>query len=96
MGGDLPTLTSLEDTELILTVGTGMCWIGYNEIENDAVFVWADGSESTFTNWASNRPSSMTSSDVFCVIISGGSGKWSEIPCSSEQRSYCSRKGNKS
>ena len=33
------------------------CWIGINDIDNEGTFMWADGTESTYTRWGSGEPS---------------------------------------
>ena len=32
------------------------CWIGLNKLEIEGTWVWADGSNSTYRNWAPNEP----------------------------------------
>ena len=48
-GGDLATVTSLEEKTLMYnTITAGdYCWMGLIDINNDNTFVWADGSSST-------------------------------------------------
>ena len=32
------------------------CWIGLNDIKNEGIFVWSDGSGSFYRNWGYNQP----------------------------------------
>ena len=58
-GGDLATVTSLEENTLMyntITAGDD-CWMGLSDINNENTFVWADGSSSTYRYWRIGQPS---------------------------------------
>ena len=58
-GGDLATITySNEDVLLdsIVSVPPHPIWIGFNNIETERDWKWADGANSNYTNWNANRP----------------------------------------
>ncbi|KAI6658177.1 Macrophage mannose receptor 1 [Oopsacas minuta] len=109
-GGNLATINSAIEDSLLFYSSTDIdtyfsCWIGLNDIENDAgtdanAFVWVDGSNSTYRNFATlgqSFPIAALNSD--CVrnryrenggISSNGwilSNGWSNSPCT--QIRYC-------
>ena len=57
-GGDLATFTSPEEYALMHgTITQGKyCYIGFNDIDNEGTWVWADGDTSTYTNWLPGEP----------------------------------------
>ena len=103
-GGNLSTIKSaVEDSLLLYSIPdlstTYTCHIGLNKIGR-TVFVWIDGSPSSYRNWGTllfNFPRSNEGYD--CVRYryrSGGvlSQGWSNEPCSDTKNCYfCSRPG---
>ena len=74
------------------------CWIGLNDIATEAgsdadAFVWVDGTNSTFRNFATNYPKNGDSRDCGLfgfnqIVISG----WFEKPCNQSATCYfCSK-----
>ena len=57
-GGDLATVTSLEEYNLMYSLNTAFanCWIGLNDLETEGTWVLADGDNSTFRYWAPGEP----------------------------------------
>ena len=56
-GGDLATVTSSEENLLMYTTAvSSLCWFGLNDMETEQTWVWVDGSNSTYRNWASTEP----------------------------------------
>ena len=91
-GGDLSTIVSSTQNSQFsssVTSSSSTCWIGLNDITNDAGtdgsnFVWADGSTSTYRSFYPNEPSGGSSED--CVIFYYGS--WWDRSCSSKYTCY--------
>ena len=57
-GGDLATFTSPEEYALMHgTITQGKyCYIGFNDIDKEGTWVWADGDTSTYTKWRPGEP----------------------------------------
>nr|XP_028607052.1 macrophage mannose receptor 1-like isoform X1 [Podarcis muralis]XP_028607053.1 macrophage mannose receptor 1-like isoform X1 [Podarcis muralis] len=65
-------------------------WIGLNDIIREESFLWTDGSEVYYTNWASGFPS--YGDCVFIIKRTGNSGgKWRDGPCSARKSYICQR-----
>ena len=56
------------------------CWIGLNKLEIEGTWVWADGSNSTYRNWAPNEPNDPGGYQD-CGLI-GSSRKMEDTYCS--------------
>ncbi|KAI6658953.1 Macrophage mannose receptor 1-like [Oopsacas minuta] len=110
-GGNLATIKSAEEDSLLFYSSTDIntyfsCWIGLNDIENDAgtdanAFVWVDGSSSTYRNFGTlgqSYPVATATSD--CVrnrYKSTGelSTGWANQACSDTTNCYfCSKQVN--
>ena len=93
-GGDLATLTSLEENTLMYSTRTAgvNCWIGLNDLDNENAFVWADGSSSTYRNWYSGEPNDVEGNED-CVHIYG-TEYWNDLSCTHALSCYfCSSTG---
>ena len=56
-GSDLAIITSSEENTLLASLITqSTCWIGFNDINSEGTFTWADGSQVTYTGWSSGNP----------------------------------------
>ena len=80
-GGNLATIPSAADNELILTTSTSgtKCLIGINDIDTEGVYVWADGNTSMYRNWRVGEPNDNVGSEDCGNIYA--SGKWNDLPC---------------
>jgi hypothetical protein len=67
-GGDLASVRNAEEQDTITILngqnnqrstgwGYGYAYIGMNDINQEGVFVWSDGSPTTYTNWYPSNPS---------------------------------------
>jgi len=57
-------------------------WSGYNDEAVEGTWVWADGSTSTYTNWANNEPNNSTANDPIHgedYATAYPSGKWIDL-----------------
>ena len=60
----MTSVTSLEEDTLIFSLTPGYdCWIGINDIDNEGTFIWADGTEVTYTGWNSGEPNNIGNED---------------------------------
>jgi len=70
----------------------GKYWIGYNDIDTEDQFVWADGSTSSYTNWGGSGPSDSGLGEDCTEFIQfeGGqlSGKWNDLGCNTKRWAY--------
>ncbi len=62
-------------------------WIGLTDAAEEGSFVWADGSELGFTNWAFNQPDDAGDAEDCVQFVSGG--QWSDVACDSRRRVVC-------
>ena len=93
-GGDLATVTSLEENTLMFYTRTAgsYCWIGLKDIDNKNTFVWADGSSSTYRNWVAGEPNDFGGNED-CVDTFAGQD-WNDISCATIINCYfCSSTG---
>ena len=61
-------------------VGQGMSYhIGYNDVLNEGNFVWADGSNSTYANWAPGMPSPGIIGGLMDYVIVRPNGGWHDV-----------------
>jgi len=61
----------------------GKYWIGYNDIDSEAQFGWADGTCGDYENWTGGQPSNSGSSGEDCVefLGPGQNGLWNDVSC---------------
>ena len=93
-GGDLASITNSNEDRLfdsIASVRPTACWIGFNDIEREGEWRWADGTENSFTNWEPGNPSSDKQD---CGTKYWLGPKWDDDTCHELKRCYfCSAKG---
>tara|TARA_X000000368_G_scaffold415818_1_gene408349 strand:- start:44 stop:15682 length:15639 start_codon:yes stop_codon:yes gene_type:complete len=53
-------------------------WIGFNDIDEEGTFVWANGSDSTYVNWNGGEPNNAGDEDA--VEYFGNNGRWNDLP----------------
>ena len=82
LGGYLLTINSeAENTWVTSNLGDykwDSYWIGFNDKTEEGTFVWANGADSTFTNWNGGEPNNSGDEDV--VEFNGYNGKWNDLP----------------
>lgn len=81
-GGYLATInTANEEAWLIETFGgSEEYWIGFNDIEQEGVWVWTSGINSTYTNWGPGEPNNYNNEDVAVMNSMASPGYWNDIP----------------
>ena len=86
----LASILSEQETGLaVKTASNILLWIGLNDIANESVYVWVDGSTFGYTNWAFPYP--IGGRDVNCVNT--WNGQTADFPCSNQQAHICSSTG---
>ena len=90
-GGNLTTIKSLQVDSLLQYLPDSPdqfeCWIGLNDIDTQAVtdvsvYVWVDGSNSTFRNFAATYPMGLSTQG--CIVYGFNQDDtrgWSDKPC---------------
>jgi len=74
-----------------MTDGSSSYWIGFNDIQEEGNFVWADGCPVEFTAWNGSEPNNMGDED--CTTFWASSSRWNDLPCSSEIGFICQKGG---
>ena len=100
-------MRSFEENYLMYNTATNSttCWIGLNDIDDEGTFVWADGTDSTFTYWTPGEPNN--SSDGEDCTGTNGVSTWNDFNCAislacyfcvteGKDSMYCSLFDNKS
>ena len=82
LGGYLLTINSVAENNFIQNnIGDNYkwdsYWIGFSDTAEEGTFVWANGSDSTYTNWYDGEPNNAGDEDV--VEFNAYSGKWNDL-----------------
>ncbi|XP_022098537.1 alpha-N-acetylgalactosamine-specific lectin-like [Acanthaster planci] len=92
--GHLVSITSAGEEELMYMVlesalGTVSkdIWTGMTDQAREGTFIWTDGTEISYTNWATNQPS-RSGSSTDCVCMRSGSG-WNDVSCTTRMPYIC-------
>ena len=89
-GTYLATVTSLEENNAVRAAATeagistdDYVWIGYNDIDNESNWVWADGSDNNFTLWESGEPNDGTikPEDDCALLWASRNDTWADGNC---------------
>ncbi|XP_054652937.1 galactose-specific lectin nattectin-like [Dunckerocampus dactyliophorus] len=94
-GGNLVSIHSRLENEvvrhLILAEAGSFqrSWIGFQDMDQEGVFEWTDGSTVDFTDWANNRP--RTNSNLNCAEINFRGDSWNDMRCGAERPFVCAR-----
>lgn len=86
-GANLVTVTSADENSFLTSLGAADLWIGYTDAAMEGTFVWADGGDSTFTNWGMSQPDN-SGGDENCVELLAD-GTWNDIVCSGAHAYVC-------
>ncbi|CAM9106860.1 unnamed protein product, partial [Ectocarpus fasciculatus] len=62
-------------------------WIGYNDLDDEGVWRWADGSNGTFEMWANGEPSNSGEED--CARKNNGGFTWNDVSCTTAMYGLC-------
>jgi len=91
-GGDLAIVDEqLKQDELVDAV-TGVWWtdwwIGLDDIAEEGVYVWVDGTPLDWAQWANNEPNNSGEEDCN-HFASWAGGSWNDIPCDRDMPFIC-------
>jgi len=91
-GGDLASIHSYEENNFISGLIQSTSWIGLNDIEAEAHYIWTDGTPLDYTDWRtvnnSTEPDDTTSQN--CVrIYSDDYGGWNDYMCDERSGVVC-------
>ena len=68
-------------------------WIGFDDKATEDEFVWADGSEVSYTNWGWGEPNDWGTQYGFagedCAYIRIYDGKWNDVNCIYNKQYAC-------
>lgn len=66
-------------------------WIGLNNLRDNSVFEWNDGSTKSFTKWNTGEPNNKGEENC-TEVVDRGTGEWNDLNCSSQNRGYVCKK----
>ncbi|MEO0868154.1 MAG: lectin-like protein, partial [Cyanobacteria bacterium J06642_11] len=76
-GGNLVTINDGVEQTLLAGLFAGQnLWIGYSDAGVEGTFQWADGDNSTYTNWGPGAPNNFRNED-FAILTSNGN--WNDV-----------------
>jgi len=89
----------------VVTIGSGLenffvsslvtpvdhVWLGFTDSENEDDWLWEDGSEVYYTNWASGEPNDAGGED--CAEMYVSSADWNDISCTDTNYVVCEYSG---
>ncbi|XP_061781291.1 galactose-specific lectin nattectin-like [Nerophis lumbriciformis] len=94
IGGNLVSIHSNLENEVVrqlifeATGENSLTWIGFTDAVEEDSFLWTDGSDVDFTDWANNRPNNNGEQD--CAIINfRGDDEWNDIDCTLLRPFFC-------
>ncbi|XP_061416055.1 macrophage mannose receptor 1-like [Lethenteron reissneri] len=97
MGAELISLGSLTEQawlESFLYMASGPLWIGLNDLAVDRYFLWSDGSDVRYTNWARGQPDGGAVLRQQCVEMRASDGRWNDQMCSVPNFAVCEKPKN--
>ncbi|KAL4230751.1 hypothetical protein ACF0H5_011126 [Mactra antiquata] len=64
-------------------------WIGFNDVQDESLFNWADGRSVSYTNWGLNQPNHILNDDQDCVLMLNQGGGWKDSSCDAGHPYVC-------
>uniref|UniRef100_A0A4W3H3C0 Mannose receptor C-type 1 n=1 Tax=Callorhinchus milii TaxID=7868 RepID=A0A4W3H3C0_CALMI len=94
--GDLASIHNIEEYSFLISqlgyLPTDELWIGMNDIKNQMLFEWSDGSPVTYTIWEHDEPSHFSNKYEDCVLMRTKDGYWADQVCEKEHGYICKLK----
>ncbi|NXO51028.1 MRC1 protein, partial [Aramus guarauna] len=95
-GGNLATISKKETQAFLMSLlknAAADAWIGLNDINQEHVYLWTDGSPVYYTNWAKGSRSYYSKDD--CVFMLKNpieqAGKWKDEECKTSKSYICQK-----
>ena len=95
VGGDLCSIHSVAENvwlveqilsqmtpEQVAPHATPHAWIGFNDLQQEGSFTWADGADVTFTYWSPGEPNDAGSGEDCAILNWSATGAWNDATCS--------------
>lgn len=88
LGGSLVTIETQEENDRLLSLYQPLypsehgLWIGLNDYAEEGTWVWASGSDSSFTNWQDGSPDGGTDENAAEMLLNhpnGTPGLWNDL-----------------
>ena len=89
---NLTTIRNVAEHELVLRLipnNRDSCWIGLNDIQNEGIYEWVDGSSSNFRLFDIMQPDNSTAESQDCVQTKTGiDERWNDDSCTIDRRCF--------
>jgi len=72
LGGKLPKIETAGENQWIASVNDGSIWLGATDVASEGNFKWNDGSNLSYSNWASGEPNNYGSGEDYVHMYSNG------------------------
>ncbi|KAM9496764.1 macrophage mannose receptor 1-like [Clarias gariepinus] len=90
IGGDLASFHSASENNNLKYVGEWVtAWIGYNMLDDNAGFVWSDGTASNYVNWSFGEPDNVHSGEHCAEVWLIHYNKWNDANCEAYNNWIC-------
>ena len=91
-GGDLAIVDEQTKQDELVDAVTGVWWtdwwIGLDDIVEEGVYMWVDGTPLDWAQWANNEPNNSGNEDCN-HFASWAGGSWNDIPCDRDMAFIC-------
>lgn len=79
-GGTLACIGSAEENAFLAanTQGMGSLWLGFTDVDSEAVWTWVNGDSVTYTNWYPGEPNNFYNNEDFALFDWGANGSWAD------------------
>ncbi|XP_078616532.1 echinoidin-like [Branchiostoma floridae x Branchiostoma japonicum] len=91
-GGHIASISSSEENTFVFHFISPFerAWIGLNDVDKEGTFVWSDGTDETFTNWAPNQPDNANAGEHCGEFYNNAApGQWNDLPCNQDRPFMC-------
>ena len=95
LGAGFVIVDNQEENDFITQLGVHNHWLGLSDVETEDEWLWVDGEEANYTNWAENQPDNAGDGE-HCVVIWNGLvgeeeivGEWNDGACATPLPFIC-------